>query len=594
MEINRVHWKIGGAAGQGVKSSGLIFAKTCTHAGLHIFGYTEYPSLIKGGHNIYQVRVEENPVPTLIRPINMLVALDRETIWLHKNELAAHAVIIYDGDRIKVDEVEYGRPDVQFCSIPALDISQRLKVDDIMENQVFLGATFALLDLDFKYLKKVIKKEFAGKGKDIIDKDVHAAQSGYEYARAKFNTANFPHQLKPVENQANKMMLTGNDAIALGAIKAGCKFYAAYPMTPASSILHTMAEHADDYGIVVKHAEDEISVANMTVGAGHVGARAMCATSGGGFALMGETYSLAAMTETPLVMVEAQRGGPATGIPTWTEQADLKFVLNSGHGEFPRFVIAPGDPEEAYYLTADAFNIAERFQSPVVILTDKHLAESHWSYPFFDKEVKIDRGSWATNDEIANTQGRFKRYSFDAPGGVSKRVVPGQHKNGIYLANSDEHDEYGYSNEEIDNRNRMSRKRMQKMDTYAAQMPWPNVYGSKDADLTIVCWGSTKTMALQALKWLNDEGRKVNVMHISYISPFPTQAVKAILGQSKMTLNVEHNATAQMAEVIRAHTSIEMNHHLLKNDGRPIFPEEIAEKVRALIPARDENHEVMQ
>lgn len=593
MEINRVHWKIGGAAGQGVKSSGLIFAKTCTHAGLNTFGYTEYPSLIKGGHNIYQVRVEENPVYTLIKPINILVALDRETIWLHRNELAEHAVIIYDGDRITVDEVEYGRPDVKFCSVPALDISQKLKVDDIMENQVFLGATFALLDLDFKYLETVIKKEFAGKGKDIINKDIHAAQSGYDYARANFNTAAFPHQLNPVEDQPDKMMVTGNDTIALGAIKAGCKFYAAYPMTPASSILHTMAEHADDYGIVVKHAEDEISVANMTVGAGHVGARAMCATSGGGFALMGETYSLAGMTETPLVMVEAQRGGPATGIPTWTEQADLKFVLNNGHGEFPRFVIAPGDPEEAYYMTANAFNIAERFQTPVVILTDKHLAESHWSYPFFDKEVKIDRGRWATNDEIANAQGRFKRYSFDAPGGVSKRVVPGQHKNGIYLANSDEHDEYGYSCEEIDNRNKMSSKRLSKEATYLVEMPKPIIYGPKEADLTLICWGSTKTMALQALEWLNAEGRKVNMIHLTYISPFPAAAFIHMMQDVKATLNIEHNATGQMAEVIRGHTSIMMDHHLLKNDGRPILPEEIADKVREIIPVRNENGEVM-
>jgi len=589
LEVNRVHWKIGGAAGQGVKSSGLIFAKACTRGGLSIFGYTEYPSLIKGGHNTYQVRVEPDPVGTLIRPVNILVALDKATVFLHRDELAPGAVIMYDPDKVQVSPEEFGRSDVRFFPVPSLKISRELGVDAVMENQVFLGATFALLDYDFDILAGVIKDEFKSKGDHVVREDVAAARAGYEFARENFDCESFPHRLEPLPGRPKQMVLTGNDAVALGAVKAGCKFYAAYPMTPASSILHTMASLQDKYGLVVKHAEDELSVINMCIGAGFAGVRAMCATSGGGFALMSEGYSLAGMTETPVVIVEAMRGGPATGIPTWTEQADLKFILSAGHGEFPRFVLAPGDPEEAYYMTIDAFNIAEKYQSPVVIISDKHLAESHWSYPFFDKEVVIERGSWVTDEELrvlAERGERFKRYSLDTPTGVSPRVVPGQHKNGIFLANSDEHDEYGYSTEEIDMRNRMSRKRLQKEVSYAAEMPLPKLYGPEDADLTIVCWGSTKTMALQAAQWLNDEGRVVNVLHLSYISPFPADAVKRILGRAKLTLNVEHNATAQMAEVIRAKTSIVIDHHLLKNDGRPIYPEEIADKVRSLIGKR--------
>ncbi len=586
METNRIHWKIGGAAGQGIKSSGLIFAKTCTRAGLSAFGYTEYPSLIKGGHNTYQVRVEEEPVGTIIKKINILVALDKQTILEHRDELAEGAIIIYDGDRVKISAEEYGREDVRFLHIPALKISQELHTSSIAENQIYLGATFSLLNLDFSHLEDVIRSTFSDKPKEVVKEDIAAAKEGFQFVKENFDCDSFDHVLVPKDKPKKQMFITGNDAIAFGAIKAGCKFYAAYPMTPASSILHTMAALQERYDMVVKHAEDEISVANMTVGAGYAGVRAMCATSGGGFGLMNETYSLAGMTETPIVMVEAMRGGPATGIPTWTSQEDLKFVLNSGHGEFPKFVIAPGDPEEAYYLTAEAFNIADRYQTPVVILTDKHLAESNWSYPFFDKEVKIDRGPWATNEEIeaAEKRGeRFKRYNLNTETGVSPRVVPGQHKNGIFVANSDEHNEFGYSSETIENRNAMFDKRMRKIETYLKEIPKPNIYGPKTADLTMVCWGSTKHAAIQAMKWLNDEGLKVNVMHLTHISPFPSEHVKKMLGKAKMTLNIEHNKTAQMAEVIRGKTGLEMDHNLLKNDGRPIFPEEIADKVRAVM-----------
>ncbi|MBW2983221.1 2-oxoacid:acceptor oxidoreductase subunit alpha [Candidatus Woesearchaeota archaeon] len=585
MEKNRVHWKIGGAAGQGVKSSGIIFAKTCTRGGLSAFGYLEYPSLIKGGHNTYQVRVEDRPVRTLVRQLDVLVALNRDTIERHLGELAPGAVVIYDGDRVKAAPVEFGRDDVRFLHVPALHISKELKVSQLMENQVFLGATFGILDYDFNILEGVIRDQFGDKGSKVAEEDVKSARAGFDYVRKEFDCHSFPRSLEPVDGPKG-MFLTGNDAMALGAVKAGCHFYAAYPMTPASSILHTMASLQHDHGLVVKHVEDEISAVNMTIGAGYAGARAMCATSGGGFALMNEGYSLAGMTETPLVIAEVQRGGPATGIPTWTEQADLKFVLNAGHGEFPRFVIAPGDPEEAYYMTAEAFNIAEEFQTPVILLSDKYLAESNWTYPFFEGEVEVRRGPWVSDDELGQLEEageRFKRYDLNTESGVSTRVVPGQHPNGIFTANSDEHEEHGYSCEEIDNRNAMSRKRLRKVESFRQSMPQPKIYGPEDADCTVVCWGSTKTMALQALDWLRDEGLSVNVLHLAYISPFPAEAVADRLNRAKLVLDVEHNATGQMADVIRMHTGLSVRHHLLKNDGRPILPEEVADKVRELL-----------
>ena len=580
-----MHWKIGGAAGQGIKSSGLVFMKACTRGGLSAFGYLEYPSLIRGGHNTFQVRVEDKPVGTLVRSIDVLVALNRESVFLHKDELAPGAVVILDGDRVKVTPQDIGRDDVRFLSVPALAISKELKVSELLENEIFMGASFGLLQYDFAVLEGVLRDEFASKGDEIVRENITAARRGYEHATQGFDCDSFDHRLEVIEGKERQMVLTGNDALALGAIKAGCKFYAAYPMTPASSILHTMASLQHDYGLVVKHVEDEISAINMTIGAGYAGVRAMCGTSGGGFALMNEGYSLAGMIEAPLVVVEAQRGGPATGIPTWTEQADLKFVLSAGHGEFPRFVLAPGDPEECYALMGEAFNIADEYQAPVIVLVDKHLSESAWSYPFFKHEFPINRGPWVSDEELKSlaAQGvRFKRYDLSAENGVSRRVVPGQHKNGIFTSNSDEHDEYGYSCEEIDNRVAMSSKRFRKVDSYKAVMPAPKVYGPADAELTIVCWGSTKTMALEALGWLSAEGRSVNVLHLTHLSPFPSEAVTEVLSRAKVLLDVEHNATAQMADVIRMHTGVFIEHRLLKNDGRPILPEEIADKVREL------------
>lgn len=583
---NKVHWKVGGPAGQGVKSSGIVFARACTRAGLSVFGYPEYPNLIKGGHSTYQVRVEDETVLTLIRHVNMLVALDRDTIFLHCGELAHGAAIIYDDERVKLTAEELGRPDVRLISVPALKICRELKVSEIMENQAFLGASFALLSCGFSILEDAIRAEFAAKGADAVREDVAAARAGYDYVCKNHDYDGFPHSIIPLKNAPQQMIVTGNEALSMGAVKAGCKFYAAYPMTPASSILQALAGLQREYGLVVKHAEDENSVINLAVGAGYAGVRAMCGTSGGGFALMSEGYSLAAMTETPVVIVEAMRGGPATGLPTWTGQEDLKFVLSAGHGEFPRFVLAPGDPEECFYLTAEAFNIAEEYQTPVVIITDKYLAESHWSCSFFNKHVPVRRGSWASDGELAAAGARWRRYSLDAPGGVSRRVVPGQHKNGIFIANSEEHDEYGYSSEDAAVRERMSRKRLQKADSYKAVMPSPSLYGPAEAQLTVICWGSTKTAARQAMRWLNGDGYAVNVLHLTHLAPFPDRAVAELLGKGQLLLDVEHNATAQLAGVIREHTGIRIEHHLLRNDGRPILPEQLADKARQLLGQR--------
>lgn len=586
METNRLHWKIGGAAGQGVKSSGIIFAKTCTRGGLYAFGYTEYPSLIKGGHNTYQVRVEEEPTGCIIKKINMLIALNKETIILHKEELATGAAIIYDPDKTTINEEEYGRPDIKFIKVPAHKLLTEEKLSPIMENQVFLGASIALLEYDFEILASVIRDEFKDKGEKIEKEDVLAARKGYEYVKQNYNTTEYEHKLKPTGKQ-KKVFITGNEAIALGAIQGGLTFYSAYPMTPASSILHTLAKEQQKYRIVVKQTEDEISAINMAIGAATAGARAMTGTSGGGFALMNEGYSLAAMTETPLVIVEAMRGGPATGIPTWTEQSDLKFILNAGHGDFPRFVLAPGTPAEAYEMTQEALNIAEKYQTPVIIISDKHLSESHWAHdPEEFKKIPIIRDERATNEELkelASKGIRFKRYSLETETGVSKRTIPGQHKNGIYLANSDEHDEYGYSTEDPEIRNKMMEKRLRKIEAYKKEMPPIPEYGEEEYELLLICWGSTKEATIQATKWLNNEGIKTKTIHINRISPFPKEQVKEKINKAKKTLNIEQNATAQMAQVIREQTGIEIKEHLLRYDGRPIMPEDILEKAKEIM-----------
>lgn len=580
MVINRLTWKIGGKAGEGIMATGMIFSQSCSRGGLHVYDISEYPSLIKGGHNNLQVRVEDREIFSQVKGVNILIALNKETILLHKDELVNGAGIIYDSSEV-IDRKEI-KDNVRLYPIPFNNIIKEMGVQGIMKNNIALGASIALIDYDFGIVGEVIRDNFKRKGDKIIDENTRAAKAGYDYIKNNFKN-DFEYKLEKI-GKPGRMILTGNDAVCMGAINAGCKFYAAYPMTPASSILHFMAAQERRFNIVVKHTEDEISAINMAIGAGFTGVRAMTGTSGGGFCLMTEGYGLAGMLEVPVVIILSMRPGPSTGLPTWSEQGDLKFALNASQGDFPRPVLVPGDIEESFYLTQVAFNIAEKYQTPVIVLSDKNLAENHKSTDKFDpKKVTIDRGSYADPADLAASPDTtfFKRYKYTEKG-ISPRTIPGM-KKGIYTASSDEHDEEGNISEDIDVRIKMMQKRARKMDTLAKELKQPELVGSQDADITIIAAGSTKGPIKEAMILLEKEGIKVNFLQIVYLNPFPSEKVAEVLGSAKKTAVVENNFSGQLADIIREKTGKDVDKRILKYDGRPFYPEEIFTAIKEVV-----------
>ncbi len=569
-----VQWKIGGEAGFGIMTAGAIFCKACTRGGLYAFGYAEYPSLIRGGHNTFQAAVSKEKVWCQSKLVDVLVALNKETAIIHKEELSAGAAVIFDPDKTQLSQAESGKK-ARLVPVPLSKIAINVGGLELMSNNVALGASIAVLDYDIDILLSVIIEQFKGKGPEIIKKNTDSAKAGYEYVKSNFKGM-FKAKLEKSKSKP-KLLMTGNEAIGAGAIAAGCKFYSGYPMTPTSGLLHFMASQERKYGMIVKHSEDEISAINMIIGAAHSGARSMTATSGGGFCLMTEGLGLAGMTETPIVVAVGQRGGPATGLPTWTEQGDLKFILNASHGNFPRIVIAPGDAEELFYETMKAFNIAEKYQTPVIIMYDKQLAESHETIDCLNqKAVKTDRGKLAKE----NTP-NYKRYQITATG-ISPRAFPGQ-KGNMFLANSDEHDESGFSSETSATRKAMMEKRMRKIKFAEKDATQPKLYGVKNVDITLIGWGSTKGAIIEALKMLEERKIKANFLQIVTLSPFPSEAVSSLLSGKKPKLIVENNITGQLASVIREHTGIEIKNKLLKYDGRPFYSEEIALEVTKVL-----------
>lgn len=594
--------KFGGEAGEGIMVTGLTFSKICLRQGFFVFDYTEYPSLIRGGHNSYQVRINnQRQVFSQKGEVDMLVSLNQETIDLHKDELVEGAYVVYDAEKIDLSQVKIPKSRYRMAEVPVTKILGDLAAPKVVSNSVFLGSVVALLQLDLLVLQDVLRDTFEDKGEKIVAINQKAARAGFEWvkARSKAMKTHLPTHPQGWSSEKSReegqLLMTGNEAVALGAIVAGCQAYFAYPMTPSSSILHFLAQEGPQYGMVVKQPEDEIAVINMAIGASFVGVRAMVATSGGGFCLMTEGLGLSGMTETPLVVVLAQRPGPATGLPTWTEQGDLRFALHAHQGDFPRIILAPGDVEEAFSYTVEAFNLADRYQLSVIVLMDKYLSESHQSVSWKkisgdpEQEIgsggqalegKIDRGAileWEKLEEIRD----YKRYQLTGSG-VSPRTLPGQ-EGGIFRANSDEHDEYGFSEESLENRVKMLEKRMRKLKAVRKEMSSPILYGPPEAEVTLVGWGSTKGPILEALRILseNDSSFKINFLHLNWIWPFPKEEVAKTLFMSRRTLVIEGNFSAQLHGLIKEQTGHSCNEELLKYDGRPFYPGEIVDKIRS-------------
>lgn len=570
---NDITVKIGGEAGFGIMAAGSILMRAVSRLGYHVIAGNEYPSLIRGGQNIVSVRIATDEIFTLNRDCHVLVALGKETALFHKDALSPDSILIFDPADASWDDTSFGKK-VMFLPIPLTEIMKTLGAAPVMRNVIALGAVAALVGIPFDAFSDVIKDQFAKKGEAVISENMTVAKAGFDAVTEEMKTQAGVTIASPTKGE-EAIIVNGSEAVGFGCMKGGCNFAAIYPMTPINALITFFSEHGEKAGIVYKQPEDEIAGIMMAVGASYAGARSMVATSGGGFALMVEGISLAGIMEVPVVVDLGMRPGPATGMPTWTEQGELRMVLHAGHGDFPRIVLAPGDAREACILSASAFSLAAKFQVPVFILTDKYLNENSWQMKknVFAEIPPQEKGKIV----IENQKPPFRRYALDAPDGVSPRTIPGV-VGGQYLSNSYEHDEEGWTTEDADMRKKQVDKRMKKMDAIKSVMPLPSVYGDADATVTFVSFGSTKGPILEAMQILAKKGTKAKLIHFSTVFPFAS-GVKDMLMKEKRLISVEGNVTAQLAGVIREQTGVEITEKLTKYDGRQWLPEEIVESV---------------
>jgi len=581
--LNNMTLKIAGEAGQGVESSGAGFAKALARVGLHLFALPDYMSRIRGGHNFFQIRVKDTPLYSHNDDLHLLLAFTTEAIDAHLPEIVPGGGIIYD-ERLsrKLDIESIEARGVKALPVPLARIAQEQGGDKIMSNTAATAAAAGLVGLPYESIAHVIEDNFKKKGNDTVAANLKVARTAYDFARDNYG-GEFVFRLKPVQGAPRRMLINGNQAIALGALLGGCNFISAYPMTPATSIFEWLAARGHKYGVVAKQVEDEIAAINMAIGAAHAGARAMTATSGGGFSLMVEAFGLAAMSETPLVVVEAQRPGPSTGLPTRTGQEDLLFVLHASQGEFPRITLTPGTVEEAFQAGWRAFNLAERYQTPVLIVTDHFLANTLRT---LDEDtldlnaVTIDRGALLTEADLDRMEGDYFRYAV-TESGISPRALPG-HPKALYVAEGNEHNAASHISEEIQERLQQMDKRMRKAQLAAAEIGGPVLYGPAEAEMTLISWGSTYGPAREAVDDLNRESNMANLLHFHELYPFPAQATLVALERVTTPVVVEGNYTGQLKQLIQAHTGRLLPYSIHRYDGRPFSPEYILNHLKAL------------
>lgn len=553
---NDITIRIAGEAGQGMQTIGVILCQVFKNAGASIFANQDYMSRVRGGNNFFQLRIADKPLFTLRQKADIIVVLDQKSVGTHKADLAKKGIMVVDKNKFTITQEESA-----FFDIPLYNLAAQ-SGSDIFVSAVSCGAIIGMTEIDFGRLTQVIKSAFADKAADIIEKNILAAQAGYEFTRNNYKKERFSFKSLPAKDT---LLINGNEAIALGAIRSGCKFYSAYPMTPSTSIMDTISHYAKRFNIVVEQAEDEIAAINMALGASFAGARSMTATSGGGFALMTEGVSLAGMTETPVVIVVAQRPAPATGFPTRTEQADMDFVIHSGHGEFARAVYTPGTIEQAFYLTVKAFNLAEKYQIPVFIMTDQHLADGNRDIAPFDlKKTKVKRFVISKEDS-AKVSG-YKRYTFTA-NGISPRAIPSWINDVIYV-DSDEHTEEGHITEDGEIRTKMVKKRLyKKMSGLSQEIEKPTVYNIDKARVILVGFGSTYGVMKEVSE--SFEKKKVGFVHLSQVWPFPSKEISRLLKKAKKVFTVENNAGGQLARLMKRECGVTVTGSILKFDGRP-------------------------
>jgi len=550
---------VGGEAGQGIDTLGFSLAKCLVRSGYRVVVTQSYLSRIRGGHNTFAIRVADTEIAAPQESIDLLVALDNATADLHKDELSEDGVVLVDA----VSGSE-GAPDRYV--VPFGDLGGAR-----LANVVALGVVCSALGLAEDSVLQVLDDVFGGKDEAVLKKNREAIQQAFAWA------ADNPSPIEPLPQSSGggqALMLNGNEAIALGALSAGLRFLSFYPMTPATSICLTVIKHAEAMGVIVEQVEDEISAINMALGASFAGAPSMVATSGGGFALMTEGISLAGQTETPIVVAVSQRPGPATGLPTRTEQGDLEFVLHGGHGEFPRAIFAPGSVEECFHLTRKAFELAEKYQSPVFVLTEQFLADSYRAVAPFDVEglPPVVAGC-----DVSDANLPYLRFAL-TDSGVSPRLIPGATEH-IVVADSDEHTQDGRLTEDLDVRVQMVEKRLKKEEGLRSETIAPEWQGDEEPELLLVSWGSTKGAVGEAAGVLRGRGERVATLHFSQVWPLAPDQFLGRLENAQRVVCVEGNAMGQLARLIRRETGFAMSSCIRRYDGLPVTPEYILENL---------------
>jgi len=640
MKRDDLSWMIGGAQGSGVDTPASIFAKAVATAGYYVYGTREYYSNIKGEHSYFQVRFGKRFLRSHVDTVDLLATFDDETIVRHAFGVRKDGAIVFDKDLVdnKIQDIptiepsvikslkaeldEQGLPStvngvlevarrrgVHLYPIPYMDLLKVVadKFEETqmssltrMTNVMSVAGSFALLSFPKEALVDAIRKQFRSKPK-VADTNVAAVEATYDYVAKNFQ-GSFGYKLGPADSDSKRILIRGSSVIGIGKIAAGCRLQTYYPITPASDeseyleahesldldgVLGVESSTTSKGSIAVIQTEDEIAAVLMAIGGGLAGVRAATSTSGPGFSLMAEGIGWAGMNEVPVVVTLYQRGGPSTGLPTRHEQGDLRFALHTGHGEFPRIVLASGDLEESFYDVAKAFNVAERYQVPVIHLLDKAMANADQTCPMFDPgRVKIERGLLLKGRLTESEQESFKRFKFTETG-VSPRPVIGA-KGGIFWNTGDEHDEKGHITEDPTNRDMMMEKRMRKLDLAAKEIPVEDklvFHGPADAPTTVVSWGSPKGAILDAMDALRDQdGILINFLQVRLLNPFPAEEVQRALSRSKKLVDIEMNYSGQFAGLLREKTGITIDHLVVKYNGRPMSCEEVYDALKQVSP----------
>ncbi|MFC6402842.1 2-oxoacid:acceptor oxidoreductase subunit alpha [Mammaliicoccus sciuri] len=576
---SQISWKVGGQQGEGIESTGEIFATAMNRQGYYLYGYRHFSSRIKGGHTNNKIRVSSKPVRAISDDLDILIAFDQETIEVNYHEMLEGSIIIAD-EKAKPQNPEDSK--AQLVSLPFTGVAKELGTA-LMKNMVAVGATCAVMDLDTTVFESLIKDLFGKKGESVVDLNIQALNEGYRLMSEQMDDLQSEHTLEPTDSEGHLFMI-GNDAIGLGAVAAGVRFMAAYPITPASEIMEYMIDRLPALGGTVIQTEDEIAACTMAIGSNYAGVRSFTSSAGPGLSLMMESIGLSGMTETPLVIVNTQRGGPSTGLPTKQEQSDLMQMIYGTHGDIPKIVLAPTSASDAFYLTVEAFNLAEEYQCPVILLSDLQLSLGKQTVESLDySKVEIRRGALVEGDlEKQEDKAYFKRYAL-TDSGISPRILPGT-KGGIHHVTGVEHDEEGKPSESAENRQKQMDKRMRKTAQLLIDEPVESNEKYEEADILYVGFISTAGAIEEAISRLDQENVKVNHIQIRQLHPFPSDVVQEAFNKAKKVVVAEHNYQGQLSNIIK----MNINHqnkiiNQTKYDGTPFLPHEIEDKALEIV-----------